>query len=729
MKNKIFVLLMIFCVYLLSAKYSDTFFIGDYSQVYYPEYFQMMKEAHFNNLRVNTDNWYLTKHKIPFYDMVNKLDSLGFDVTLGDKDLQGPYFSSYGNYYRFEAEYTIKQSEMPSHFQNSSWFYGIDYDKEANVSIINDRNIKVLQCKPSEVNKEYYAWKDLKVRETMSSIWLKGKPVSYLTGIIITHPDTSLINTLYFRYRIKAEGAHSGPLFDSGLKIAVKDGKDLLFDYDVSQLLTPDKLTNSNDNCVSYSDFKKYKNDEQGYVTIEFRLSLNQLKSYLKEQGISLETYWDGKILYLCPTFKYKNNGIISLDYIEIEDNLHHQLKKSNSVLSKNLRNRLAEISRINRLKGNIVYLESRDEPLPSQFNSHKIVNSYASKYQFGLITAINCYGMNYSDNRRYDLINHFVKETQTDVICPDFYLYGNEKKIYNSQPPENDQYSTHIQTVISNMCNHYNRIKSSMKKESNQKFIPVVQSFGQWSNKGYWNGIMLPPNAQQSMLLYLPLCYGIDGLSTFRMLSNTDLQKLESNINTTNVPERIDQGNYDYKIAPIIKNYGQIKTLSQFYVIKNALNHVKKIGTLLKKTDWKSGGTIHKDQMHIPNIQSSPLKIQASVIAEYDMIEVTPNYVGYVEYGAYQNSQNEVYLMLVNRRTNKRVKGDEGKAVTQLSVNSCFSEASPQSVLLKIKNMPKNWKVINCITNEAYSYSTFKEGFLIELKAGEGLLVKIGKN
>jgi len=48
---------------------------------------------------------------------------------------------------------------------------------------------------------------------------------------------------------------------------------------------------------------------------------------------------------------------------------------------------------------------------------------------------------------------------------------------------------------------------------------------------------------------------------------------------------------------------------------------------------------------------------------------------------------------------------------------------------LLKIKKMPKNWKVINCITNEAYSYSTLKEGFLIELKAGEGLLVKIGKN
>ncbi len=728
MKKSILLTLFILSVSLLISKHSDDFLIGDYSQVYYPEYMSYMRRAGFNNLRVNTESWFFKDRKISYSEMVKRMNLSQVDIVLGDKSLEGPYYSSFGSYYKFEAEYALKKGDYPSRPENEDWFYGIEYGEGANVVIRKDGKNKVLNCSPNPQKDGYFAVNNIKVRESMTSTWVAGKPVDYLTGIMLNPPDTTLIHTIYLRYKVKSTGADKGILFEPGLKLAVRMNSGINFEFDASSLLKSSNPSLYQGKTIDLNQYKRVKPEPNQYVVFEYEVNLNQLKTALKQQGADLETYWDGKILYLSPTLYYQNNGTLSLDYIEVEDNLHRELKDSASPRSVALQKSLQEISLINQKEGNIVYLEARDEPLPSQFDSYQMIDQLASKYKMNLVTAVNCYGMNHADNDRYDLMKHFYKSTHSKVLSPDFYLYGNEKKIYNNMPDKNDLYSKHIQTLISNMCNHYRRTKMSMNQKDSVRFIPVVQTFGQWSKKGYWNGIMLSPDAQQKMIMFLPLCYGIDGLFTYRMMANTELNDLEPVTPETGAYTRVDQGDNDAIVAPINKINSKIKTQSQYEVIREALFNIKKIGLILKNTSWKSGGTIQTEDLIIPEIKKSSVTITASVSTESDDKEKTPDYVGFVEYGAYLDKKNQLYLLLVNRRTNKRILGEEGKPVSQLDVNTAFSTASAQYVWLTISKLPPNWEVYNEISKVSYEYSATKDAYKIPIEAGDGLLVKIGK-
>lgn len=715
-KLYIICVLILLCTGIL-AKHSDDFVIGDYSEVYYPEYFNLMKNASFNNLRVNTLSQNLVYNNTTYGAVIETLDNMNIDVSLGDKSPFSSYHSSHGSQYKFQAEYTKDNTGFQSSPSNYMWFYGIERDIIPNITLYPPSDPTSLKCSPRANNIDYYAWKDLKIRANMQYPYYPNGVGTYkLTGIMLTHPD---INKYYFRFRFRSSGTISGDLFTAGLKISIKNGTNEDMDFDISNLLQSCDPTEYNSTTITYDIYDELPQDNNGYATVEFELDYDQLINSLP-QGHTLSKYWDNKITYISPTLLYKNNGDLYIDYIEMEDDLHILLKAENSAIATNINNKFRDLKGIT----NLTFVEARDEPLPSQFDSFEFINNMAKTRNLNMLTAVNCYGMNYDNGNRYDLLKHFQIETGSNLIPPDFYLYGNQYADYNGDPTTADR---HIQKIIDNMCNHYNRTKQSILNDNEKIFIPVVQTYGEWSEAGFWHGIMLPPDAQQKMLLYLPLCYGVDGIFTYKMLANTDLESINTDpalpIEDDGTSNGI-RGDSDPKIATINFRSGVIDTLSQYSVIRENLAKVKTIGSITKGLKWEKASTLMTDDSII-SLTASSIVIEANVEDPYNNNGNTLNYSGYVHYGAYTDD-NQVYLMLVNRRTNKRVLGNPGYAVTQIDVNNAFTTASPQVVKLRIDNLPQNYKVYNYLTNR--EYTRVGNEYSITIQAGDGVFVKIGK-
>ncbi len=707
--------LILLCT-IVFAKHSDDFLIGDYSfyylSQYYPDYLELMQNSYFNNMRVRTQYDY--SNTIDFQTLLNTFNNMGFDATVEDGLSNGPYHSSYGSFYEFEAEYTIPSGSWPSYHTNPKWFYGLEYNTtpgiETNISLSEDNS--ALICSPRANGNGYLALSNLRVRETMASTKINGEESTLLTGIMLTSKVPNLINDIYIIYNIKPVDANEGIIFQAGLKIAVKNASGIVEYRDISNL-----LQSCNPSIYSGIDITKYHYDrlpkgDGNYALVEYKVNLSMIESFLGA-NTDIATYWWGKILYISPTLFYKNNGDLYIDKITMQDNLSKSLREANSTLLSSVNSRLDEF--IN--KDNIVYFDSRDEPLPSQFDSFTKINEKALANGLHMITAVNGYGCTSNSSTGYDLMKHFKEETDSSILTPDYYLYGNEKSSYN-----NNIWSGHIQTLIDGLCQTYKRTRDQATK-----FLPVVQTYGEWSEEGYWNGIMLPPDAQQKMLMYMPLCYGADGIFTFRMMVNTDLNVIntEPGTNTSSLFTSNEyRSDYDPKVAAINKRNGVIEPTTQYQIIKDALFNIKKIGLITKDLNWKDAGTFMPTLSDV-SLTNCNISINGRVDHPMDDMSVTPSYSGYVQYGAYTDTDNQVYLMLVNRRSNKRIQGVEGTSVNLIDVNSAFATASPQVVHLQINNLPQNQVVSNALTGVVYPLNNGAVD--IEIEAGDGLFIKIG--
>ena len=115
--------------------------------------------------------------------------------------------------------------------------------------------------------------------------------------------------------------------------------------------------------------------------------------------------------------------------------------------------------------------------------------------------------------------MKHFKSHTGNKILSPDPYLYGNNTAYYNNSSVSD---SRHIQYITDKIVQTYRKAKDLV--ETGDRFIPIVQAFGDWNNgsETKWERIMIPPTAQQKMLMYLPLCYDPDGIK-LRVLDGFD--------------------------------------------------------------------------------------------------------------------------------------------------------------------------------------------------------------
>lgn len=718
MKNSMIFMMVLFlvtnCLWSLN---SDVFLIGDYANSTNPFVWDKAREAHYNTVMYPTYN----VENIP-----SDLSALGqkeLDVIITDEaggTSGNLWLFSKSNYYRFQAEYPHIHDYNPQIYlkQRPDWFYSFNYQTDLILNnLIQFDSLSVI-CYPNETG--YSVFDDLYNTENMAyPDWRLLDRFVFCEFPENTDKDSTndINNDMYVRFRVKRENSSEGEICKVNVKMAFKDpenpGKTII--SDIGPLL---KSTNPEKYGTTLFDHNFQTSD---FEVFEYKFKFDQLSFHLPDGRLVTLKINNGsrKVSYLSPILEYCNNGKLSIDYVEFEDTQH-------KLFAENQNSYLKRIESLLKNNKHIIGFNAYDEPSPIQFDAFQkasklISDNFPGKFLHTAISPAyykNEIDFNFDQFNTYNNILFFKSVTSTPIICPDFYLYDNHTGLYNTvdlKDPSHIQFKTDLITRGYRMAK-----RLSLQSSPNAQFIPVVQSFGQWNSKDkVWQSIMIPTPEQQKMLLYLPLCYGADGIWTFSLAWPTATESL-NNSKDTNVK----------LITPIMryeKKY-QISLQSQYDAIKNTNQRIYRMAEIIKRNDltWMEGNTLDSDKKGRFFNDINDISFRIYVQNPYDQHNPNaPEYFGQIEYGLYQDSHKDLFLMLVNRRTNKCVYKNEKLIPSDLGydISKIFLPAPKQQISIRITN--KAVKLFDCLTGDQYQRG--KDGtYKIDLDAGEGVFIKI---
>jgi len=242
----------------------------------------------------------------------------------------------------------------------------------------------------------------------------------------------------------------------------------------------------------------------------------------------------------------YANSDLL-LDYIEVEDNCHQDLIANQTQNATKINNRLDDLQ-IAATQDNLTRVYSFDEPNQPQFDSYRLVQNMISFGNPSMFTAI--YDRK-SDKKKVDnpqgaedYYQHpkaFIDAANPKFLAVDIYPIRAEVDWNN---PENPY--TGIQVKLDKMLDNYRYYTEQCQSHPDINYVFIVQSFGKWDRNEqpfHWRSWMRPPYQTQTMLQYLPLCYGVDGIINYKT--------------TSWIKESYaDQDNDDYDYAPVNIDY-----------------------------------------------------------------------------------------------------------------------------------------------------------------------------
>ena len=570
MKKYITIILIIVSFTGLLAKHSDNFLIGDYSRVddninNTNYYINAIKEAGFNTVRLKTKSW----HPVPYSldrERINQLDADGIDIVIWDNgyDVDGnthktcytPYMQSISNKMEFLTNYTVRDTDSPTELSGEpDWFYGFKYDPE----LLNSSTIEVLEedeeekgilCKPLSDSVSYTVFKDLYIRENMylsTSIdsyddqLLYPFNFTFYQGVV---GDSTLYLYITFKMRINRIIENDYPICKLGLKVAVNNigniNHEIGWDYNLSELLEPvnPEIQGYDEEIEGFElyqdDFPEDETSDYKEFTYKLKLDRDYINNYLSNCDPAPVDY-DGslienpelsvinhRIVYMSPTLEFYCNRDTRLyvKSVEFKDQVIKNWEEPEYAVNDSIAARIDEF-----YESNIIGFDIYDEPVPAQFEAVKKLNNLLtsgdlSRSDYTFHTAITNYGRDFNNlGQTYSLLEHFKSYTGNKILSPDPYLYGNNTARYNNSSVSD---SSHIQYITDKISQSYK--KARLIATDGYKFIPIVQAFGDWNNgsETKWERIMIPPTAQQKMLMYLPLCYDPDGIK-LRVLDGFD--------------------------------------------------------------------------------------------------------------------------------------------------------------------------------------------------------------
>ena len=567
MKQYITIILIIVSFTGLLAKHSDNFLIGDYSRVddninNTNYYINAIKEAGFNTVRLKTKSW----HPVPYSldrERINQLDADGIDIVIWDNgyDVDGnthktcytPYMQSISNKMEFLTNYTVRDTDSPTELSGEpDWFYGFKYDPE----LLNSSTIEVLEedeeekgilCKPLSDSVSYTVFKDLYIRENMylsTSIdsyddqLLYPFNFTFYQGVV---GDSTLYLYITFKMRINRIIENDYPICKLGLKVAVNNigniNHEIGWDYNLSELLEPvnPEIQGYDEEIEGFElyqdDFLENTNPNYKEFTYKLKLDRDYINEYIADhnptniRNLQLSVR-NNKIMKIFPTLEFYCNRDTRL-YVKsvgFEDQVIKNWKElvdedGDSIVEDSIK---ARINAFN--ESNIIGFDTYDEPGPTQFEAVKKLNELLtsgdlSRSDYTFHTAITNYGRDFNNlDQTYSLLKHFKSYTGNKILSPDPYLTGNNTAYYNNSSVSD---SRHIQYITDKISQSYK--KARLLATDGHKFIPIIQAFGDWNgSETKWERIMIPPTAQQKMLMYLPLCYDPDGIK-LRVLDGFD--------------------------------------------------------------------------------------------------------------------------------------------------------------------------------------------------------------
>ncbi len=745
--KKIIILILITILFYNNA---HSFLIGDYSNIYNEEYFEYSEQTGINTLRMKTyynEKYYNLPMGFPETG-IQELKNRNMNILIWDNQAglkSSPYYNNHANYYKFEAEYAFRTQDYPyksSLNERNDWFYSFNHHKNV---IIKDNHILLKPLK----NDSLTVFDRLTIRENMPL--MNETTPGYLNRFIYTFPIPLKEQTdLFINFRLKTKqiiDIHK-PICKVGFKIAIDNYKGLnnflCWDFDVSDLLKPTFADNKN-NVLYHSDFQKNP-DSDGYIEFEYKLNLNEIKEKIYQDMTQYKEHYlvnknnprldliplqffvndnqkgrewrpikndelqislrGGRINYFSPSLIYYNNSELHIDSIEIYDNLYKELPSKISAIEE----RLTYFDKFD----NVIGFDAYDEPLAPSFKSFSIINDLIQNNRF-LHTAITAFGhpkeLEFNPKLDYSNIRHFVSSANPKIINPDPYLFGNEAADYNSANVNNPNHIQYLTDIVSKTY----RATKIIAIEYDKLFMPIVHVYGKYNfTSNNWLKIMTPPIAQQKMLLYLPLCYGADGLWLFTLATEAHLDLSNSTGIRQVAPINVRNNNYEISFP------------QQLSVIRNSITNILLMQEILKNAQWLTGDTIKEKNTLISDNDRGfglPFNINAYITA--DIADI--NYQGFVEYGLYKDNLNQVYIIFVNRRTNSKAKDFKDlPEKMRFDVNNAFITAKPQTINLELKDLPKSFIVSDILTKKELIKKP--QGiYQIQLEAGEAILLKIG--
>jgi len=715
--------LLAFCLIPLHAFHSEPFPLGTYSYLqndkrffseHRAELIAYMQELSFNINIIETTN-----SDSDLSSLLQALNLAKLDAVLTDKqwsnDPQDPRRFSLvplatSNYQRFEAEFTDKREVKKGDNLDPKFWYGNSQIIKRTGQVIKDPKASyehAWQVKREE-DKAGWAYTDITMRWPDNT----GKTVKLYDEIrfhkrhLEAKSDT---DSLYFTYRIKLANlapdlSDDTPLLSFQL-YGYEGGK-----REFGQKIVAAKSAKGQKEERSYfylSDFKAM-GSPQAYVDLPFAISYNDLRAsqiMTDDWDNNPETpghWWWYVFRHFAPGLYWHGNCDLSLDYIDLEDAIHRDLRQNFAFYKKGINERLKAHRALP--GGNVIrFAYGMDEPFQTHLSSFKLIQSMIEEDNPQLCAATydishRVFKLDNKDN--WWNFPELTRElAQPEIMMPDVYPIQ-PGILYNPGAGEN-----FYQNVLDHrLLKGYRESQHYASQDSGRKFYPVVQVFGYWSGSRWWSWV-LPPQATQKALLFLPLCYGAQGLYQFQLQGFVD---------------SADAGYY----APLIAiNSKDIQKVDYIYdVVKEVNPRVLSFGEKLLDWDWLGATTV------MPYSNYPKLDYADSGIRKLRVVEAcNGSYEGYVETGLYAQASGEYAIYVVNRRSNEfhpKMKYPTPDFVSPEDYPKAYSEFEPQTFKVTFDKNIQHPALLDLESKELYKAK--RHSVKIRIPAGEAKLLKV---
>ena len=760
-KREITLLLLIILIgTIFASKYSSRFPIGTYSYMGNRNYVYDNREFFIDSmldLGYNTNimevfssgDSSVSDYSDVFTKMYND-GEVGLDAVIMDKRWDSSHYNSTyaystGSYQRFEAEYTSGEHVLEGDNLLSQYWYRSRSDTWAKRrGQVDPFDYRYWLC--SAGDSTGYAYTDVKYRwNTAANDSIRIGKEFYLKQLAT--PDTQ--NYIYITYSFLLSNVpdtlpDATPLvafIPEGFPYNTSGGHELF-----SNRLVHENEYNDNTGSVTTFTYDDYSNlldpTDKIYVTIKISYAELNNKSLLAET----DNWWKKKLVNLNPRLFWFGKCDLRLDYIDIEDQIFHDMKVVDG--SGNIIMDPSVASAMTTQMGSIApgYQDlisgfyTIDEPTQPLWESYRLVqqNTNATIMSAAYDQDYRKFPLSNATNKYYDHVDAFINVSTPKVIMPDMYPLRPQYTDWNSAGGTGQN----LQNVIDDkVLRQYANAKGYAMADINRKFYPVVQSFGSW-DKNQWISWMLPPTEMQNMLQLLPLCYQPDGIFNYRLfgyqseqigtsLVAGDYAPLLSIQSVYDIPTLPEGSEYDMRFGDdnlTRIGYEAPQVYSPTYnTIKDANRKLALYGPLLKSITWIGADPIMVEGYHpeisIGNMMLSGLSVQ----------ENTGEYDGYVQCGYYKDGDNPVF-MLVNRRANYFNTANTYNHPTPNVVpvdhySNCFPAANSQVVDFALSNGAYNEYGTYPILFDPYDNSKYyanNEVVSVTFGPGDGKLLQM---
>ncbi len=348
-------------------------------------------------------------------------------------------------------------------------------------------------------------------------------------------------DSMYIRFHIKLNFSSELDTTDYLFKIETvgypNDPIAQLGDISCPILHNTDDGRETSETIVTYGDYLAMQIPNESYFDFEIRVKYSDLIGVDPNNTIHLMTnyfagiqsgipkdknIWIFLLKNLCPRLYWYGNCDLSLDYIEIEDQMHHDMLADETLFSQSIRDRVTDIVNLSH-PNQVKHVYTFDEPYQGQFDSFRRVSLMLNNNNAKPITPVYYKNflerkMPYGTDLFYNHQKAFKEVASPNMIMPDEYPVKDWITDWNAV---SDTYGGLQWNIDQRLLNAYREAKEySLQNPANLKpFYAVVQSFGRWDEaSNMWGSWICPPPETQKMLQYLPLCFGADGIFDFML-------------------------------------------------------------------------------------------------------------------------------------------------------------------------------------------------------------------